>query len=131
MVPASESGNGSGIQRLGSGQRECYYSFPDTTARDEEQLVEVRTIHLALSARASAEQSIARPRLAAKQSSLEWREIPAVELPGSYDVKLQRVERGEVGVVEDVLHIFQGEHFPVVQADEDVATLNAGLVGGA
>src|SRR5947209_2594403 len=63
--------------------------------------------------------------------SVHLLEPAAADLAGADDVEAEGVERREIWVGQDEDDVIEAERFPVVQADEDVAALDAGLVGGA
>src|SRR6516162_5069249 len=52
-----------------------------------------------------------------------------VDLAGAEDEEPQWAETGEVGMSQDKGHVLKSERFPLMQADQDIATLNPGLAG--
>src|SRR5262245_45357629 len=58
--------------------------------------------------------------------SVGLRQRAAMDLPAANDVELDRLETRPVGMVEDVRHVLQVDRLVLVQADQDVAALQAG-----
>ncbi len=52
----------------------------------------------------------------------------AMDFAAAEDVELHGIEGLQIFVIEDVGHVFQAQHFPQVQTDEDIATLDAGAL---
>ena len=70
-------------------------------------------------ARLAARTDAAPPRgtkVAAKES-VGGLNRAAMDLTAAKDVEPHRIERGEVGIVENVEYIVLREHFPLMQAD--------------
>src|SRR5437016_2714347 len=70
--------------------------------------------------------SLCRER-SSRQVSIHLLQPAFAKLTGADDVEGQRIQIGQIGMIQHKADILHRKRFPGVQADQDVAALNAGL----